>query len=92
MGGHPQTVYVYGEADSGKAKRIRRSSRMRIAPCDMSGKLLGDWIEAHAEIFSDEEAEHGVRLLTQRCFWKRLFDLFSRFKRRGHGVFAIDPA
>lgn len=44
--GAPQKLYVYSEADSGKAKRIRRNSRVRIAPCDMRGKLLGDWIEA----------------------------------------------
>jgi len=92
VGGHPQTLYVYSEADSGKAKRIRRNSRVRIAPCNMRGKLLGDWIEARAEIVTGEEAEHGVRLVTEKYFWKRLFDLFSRFKRRGHVVFAIHPA
>lgn len=91
--GHPQTLYVYSEADSGKAKRIRRNSRVRIAPCDMSGGLLGDWIEARAEIVTGEEAGHGIRLLNAKYApWKKLFDLFSWLKRRGHVVFAINPA
>jgi PPOX class probable F420-dependent enzyme len=90
--GTPQKLYVYSEADSGKAKRIRRNSRVRIAPCDMRGKLLGDWIEARAEIVADEEAGRGMRLLNGKYVpWKQLLDFFSKFKRRGRVVFAIHP-
>jgi uncharacterized protein len=90
--GTPQKLYVYSEADSGKAKRIRHNSRVRIAPCDMRGKLLGDWIEARAEIVADEEAERGMRLLNAKYApWKQLLDFFSKFKRRGRVVFAIHP-
>jgi hypothetical protein len=91
--GHPQTLYVYSEAESGKAKRIRRNSRVRIAPCDMRGKLLGDWMEARAEIVTGEEAGRGMRLLNKKYTpWKQLLDFFSKFKRRGRVVFAIHPA
>jgi len=93
VNGAPQTLYVYSEADSGKAKRIRRNSQVRIAPCDMRGKLLGDWVQARAEIVTGEEAGRGIRLLNAKYApWKWLLDLFSRFKRRGHVVFAIHPA
>ena len=92
LNGAPQTLYVYSEADSGKAKRIRRNSRVRIAPCDMRGKLLDDWIEARAEIVADEEAGRGMRLLNGKYApWKQLLDFFSKFKRRGRVVFAIRP-
>jgi PPOX class probable F420-dependent enzyme len=92
VSGPPKALYVYSEADSGKVKRIRRNSRIRIAPCDMRGKLLGDWIEARAEIVTGEEAGRGMRLLNAKYApWKKLFDLFSRLKRRGHVVFAIHP-
>jgi len=91
-GGPPKALYVYSEADSGKAKRIRRNSRIRIAPCDMRGKLLGDWIEARAEIVTGEEAGRGMRLLNAKYApWKQLLDFFSKFKRRGRVVFAIHP-
>jgi PPOX class probable F420-dependent enzyme len=93
VSGVPQKLYVYSEANSGKAKRIRRNSRVRIAPCDMRGKLLGDWIEARAEIVADDEEGHGMRLLNAKYTpWKQLLDFFSRFNRRGRVVFAIHPA
>jgi PPOX class probable F420-dependent enzyme len=93
VSGTPQSLYVYSEEDSGKAKRIRRNSQVRIAACDVRGKLLSDWIEARAEIVTGEEAGRGMRLINAKYApWKKLLDLFSRFKRRGHVVFAIHPA
>ena len=92
ISGTPQKLYVYSEVDSGKAKRIRRDSQVRIAACDMRGKLLSDWIEARAEIVADEEAGRGMRLLNGKYTpWKQLLDFFSKFKRRGRVVFAIHP-
>ncbi|HWX43484.1 MAG TPA: PPOX class F420-dependent oxidoreductase, partial [Blastocatellia bacterium] len=41
-------VYVYSLANAGKVKRIRRTSMVRIAPCDMRGTLKGDWIAGTA--------------------------------------------
>src|ERR1700722_3413633 len=87
-----KTLYIYSTADSGKAKRIRRNSRVRIAPCDMRGHLLGDWIEARGEIVAGEEARRGMRLInTKYKPWKQLLDFFSRFSRRGRVVFAVHP-
>jgi uncharacterized protein len=86
----PKTLYIYSTADSGKAKRIRRNSRVRIAACDMRGHLLGDWIEARGEIVAGEEAQRGMRLLnTKYKPWKQLLDFFSKFSRRGRVVFAV---
>ena len=42
--GVPEKLYVYSTADSGKAKRIRNNPRVRVAPCDVRGKLFGEWI------------------------------------------------
>jgi uncharacterized protein len=90
--GAPQKLYVYSEADSGKAKRIRNNPRVRVAPCDVRGKLRGDWAEARAEIVTGTEAEYGLRLLNRKYFpWKQLLAFFSRFSRRGRVVFAIHP-
>ena len=92
VSGPPQKLYAYSEGDSGKAKRIRRNSRVRIAPCDMRGKVVGDWIDARAEIVKDEEAGYGERLLNAKYKpWKQLFDFFAKFKRREGVIFAIDP-
>jgi PPOX class probable F420-dependent enzyme len=90
--GPPHKLYVYSVAGSGKAKRIRRNSRVRIAPCNVRGRLLGKWVEARAEIIAGEEAAYGVRLLNEKYKpWKQLLDFFGRFGRREHVIFAIYP-
>jgi hypothetical protein len=59
----------------------------------MRGNLLGDWIEACAEIVAGEEARRGMRLLnTKYKPWKQLLDFFSKFNRRGRVVFAVRSA
>ena len=91
--GPPERLYVYSTADSGKAKRIRNTPRVRVAPCDVRGKLLGDWIDAVAAIVSGEEAEHGMKLLNKKYFpWKQMLDFFSFFSRNKRVVFLIRPA
>ena len=39
-------LYVYTLANAGKVKRIRRHSRVRLAPCKMRGTVIGPWVEA----------------------------------------------
>jgi hypothetical protein len=59
----------------------------------MSGKVLGEWVEASAEIISGEEAVRGMQLLNKKYFpWKQLLALFASLSRRERIVFAIRPA
>jgi PPOX class probable F420-dependent enzyme len=91
--GTPEKLYVYSTANSGKAKRIRNNPRVRVAPCDMRGKLLGEWIDARAEIVTREEVEHGMKLLNKKYFpWRHLLGFFSLFSRHERIVFLIRPA
>ena len=86
-------LFVYTIGVSGKVKRIRNNPRVRVAPCTASGKLLGDWVEARAEIAAGEEAARGMGLLNKKYFpWKQLLGLFALFSRRERIVFAIRPA
>jgi PPOX class probable F420-dependent enzyme len=89
----PTKLYVYSTADSGKAKRIRNKPLVRIASCDMRGRLLGDWMEGRAEIMAGDEAQRGMQLLNKKYFpWKQLLDFVVIFSRKGRVVFAIYPA
>jgi uncharacterized protein len=45
--------YLFSAGDAGKVKRIRATSRVRLAACDVRGEVRGPWIEAHARIVSD---------------------------------------
>src|SRR6266478_1595051 len=47
-------IYAYTIGVSGKVKRVRNNPRVKIAPCDARGKVLGEWVEFLAEISSPE--------------------------------------
>jgi len=86
-------IYAYTIGVSGKVKRVRNNPRVKIAPCNMSGKVLGEWVEARAEIISGEEAVRGMQLLNKKYFpWKQLLAIFAFFSRRERIVFAIRTA
>jgi uncharacterized protein len=87
------TLYVYTIGNTGKVKRIRNNPRVRIAPCDMRGRVLGDWIEARAEILPSERAARGIQLLNRKYFpLKQILGFFALFSRRERIVFGIRPA
>jgi uncharacterized protein len=86
-------LYAYSTGDSGKVKRIRNNGRARIAPCDLRGNLLGEWVDARAEIVTGAEAEYADRRLDKKYFpWKQLLNFFASFRRRGRVGFVIRPA
>lgn len=86
------SLFVYTVGNTGKVKRVRNNARVRVAPCDRRGKLLGEWIEARAEVVTGETAARGLKLLTQKYFLKRLFDLFAVFRKTERAVILIRPA
>lgn len=88
-----QRLYVYTTADSGKAKRIRHSGVVKIAPCDVRGNVSGQWIDAHAEIVSGQEIVHGMRLINHKYRpWKQILDLSALlFRRHERIMLAIRP-
>jgi uncharacterized protein len=46
-------LYVFTGGDAGKVKRLRLSSRARVAPCDARGRVTGAWLEATARLVDD---------------------------------------
>jgi len=74
------TYYAFSEGNAGKVKRLRNSSRARVAPCDMRGKLLGEWIDARAVVVgSRPESDAAYRALRAKYGWQMsLLDFFSR--------------
>jgi PPOX class probable F420-dependent enzyme len=86
-------LFVYTVGVSGKVKRIRNNGRVRIAPCNVRGRVLGEWVDARAEIVTGEEAARGMQLLNNKYVpWKQLLDFFASFRPRERTVFVIRPA
>ena len=84
-------LLLYTLADSGKVKRIRNNPRVRIAPSDLRGKPLGDWIEATARFLQGGEADTANRLLNQKYWLKRLFDWTSKLRKQPRVYLAARP-
>ncbi len=83
-------LYAYSVAETGKVKRIRNNPRVRIAPCDMRGKLRGAWVVASARLLDGEEARRANDLLNQKYGWqKHTLDFFAHFRPRPRFYIAI---
>lgn len=86
-------LYVYTTADSGKAKRLRRTPAVRLAPCDARGRVTGAWVDAEARI--DAGAfDAGMALLNKKYWpWKQILDLSVRlFPRHQRIMIVIERA
>ena len=77
-------LYVFTAGDSGKVKRLRQSSRARIAPCDARGGLRGTWQDATARLITDPASIERARAAFRTKYgWQiRMLDLFSRLTGR----------
>lgn len=93
---HDGTLYVFSEARAGKVKRIRANGRVRLAPCDIRGKLKGDWVDGTARIVKDQtEIDAMYPAFTRKYGWQmRLGNVFSRLSGRYHkrAILAISLA
>lgn len=59
--------YVWTQADSGKAKRIRRDGNIRVVPSTASGEPRGAWIAAQATTNASPQAiEHVYGLMRKK--------------------------
>lgn len=69
-------LYVRSERSAGKIKRLRRDSRMLLAPCTVRGQPLGAPFEASARVLDRDEEPVGERALARRYGLGR--ELFER--------------
>jgi PPOX class probable F420-dependent enzyme len=84
------TLYAFTLAGSGKVKRIRRSARARIAPCDFRGNPRGTWLSAQARLVeAEDEIRLAHRLLDRKYFPKRLSNLWRKLFPKPRAVIAI---
>jgi PPOX class probable F420-dependent enzyme len=89
-------LYVFSEAKAGKMKRLRNDSRVRIAPCNVRGRVHGAWCEGHAHHVEapDRTAKAYEALLAKYGWQMRLTNFVSRLTGRieGRAVIEIDIA
>ncbi len=73
-------LVVFSEGKAFKVKRIRNNGKVRIAACDVRGKLLGGWHEGTARVVDGDPSfdQRAYRALREKYGWKmRTLDFFS---------------
>lgn len=83
-----ESLFVITDATSGKAKRLRNSSDVRLAPCDMRGRLTGDSVDGTA-VLLDEAGTKRVRGLIGKRYGL-LYKVMGLFEKvRGRSINSV---
>jgi PPOX class probable F420-dependent enzyme len=83
-------LYVFTTPDSGKVKRLRNSSRARIASCDVRGNVKGEWRDVTARLFDDADlVARAHKALRSKYGWQMAMTDFGatiagRIKKRAY--------
>jgi uncharacterized protein len=77
------TIFVHTDDRTGKAKRIRRNSKVRIAPSHFRGKPKADYVSGHAEIETSRETvkKYHSQIYKKYGVQGSIVKLFQRFSR-----------
>lgn len=77
-------LYLFTAGESGKVKRLRHSSRARVAASDMRGRVHGEWWDVGARVVTEPRViERAHAALRAKYGWQVwLGDLFSRLTGR----------
>jgi PPOX class probable F420-dependent enzyme len=76
-------LVVHTARSSGKAKRLRNSSRVLLAPCDMRGRVTGEVVEGTARLQDEAETAVTFSLIRQRYGLQARFLLWWNGRRAG---------
>jgi PPOX class probable F420-dependent enzyme len=77
-------IVVFTDGTSYKMKRLRHTTRVRVAACDVRGKLRGEWLEGRCEIVEEAKRAEQIyaALLEKYGFQMRLVNFFSTLSGR----------
>jgi PPOX class probable F420-dependent enzyme len=74
-------LLVITEKDAWKVKRIRNTSRVTLAPCDMKGNVKGEAVEAVATILDPSQTEKVYQAIGKRYgIVGKVFNIFSKLR------------
>jgi uncharacterized protein len=83
-------LYVVTDGTSAKVKRIRATKRVRVAACNVRGRVSGTWFDGTGRVVGDQAlAQRAHDALQRKYGWQvRLLDagstLFGRIGRRAY--------
>ena len=71
-------LYVMTRNDTGKYKRIRNSSRVKVAPCTMRGRITGPEFDGTARVLPAEPWGQAREALHRKYWMTRVSFLWSK--------------
>jgi uncharacterized protein len=95
-----ESLIVWTQADSGKVKRLRHTTRVTVAPCDIRGRVQGPAVEGAAEFVARAEWPQALAAL-RRAYGLRFQlgyvsgRLWTRLTKPGterHAIIRVHPA
>jgi PPOX class probable F420-dependent enzyme len=89
-----EKLFIWTEATSGKAKRVRNNGKVNIAPSRGDGAPLGDWIAASASRDDSPDTQKHVRALMIKKYGLvfHLFGLLGRLRKANYTTLKVTPA
>jgi len=83
------TIYVVTKEKTGKVKRIKNNSEVKIAPCDYKGTLKGMWVSGRAHIVDSLEKNDILKLRNKKYGFKAIIANLISFNKGSYVVIAI---
>jgi PPOX class probable F420-dependent enzyme len=92
----PQRLWIYTNVNSWKVKRVNANGRARVAACNATGKLKGEFRNATARMVApgDADWQRGWDALHAKYWMLGVGLFFARFTGRyaQRGLMAVDLA
>jgi PPOX class probable F420-dependent enzyme len=80
------------EETSAKVKRIRRNPAVKIAPCNMRGDLIGEFIPGSARFLSPEETALAKKTYAKKYgIMGRIFESLGNSRKSARVFLAVKP-
>jgi PPOX class probable F420-dependent enzyme len=72
-------IVVFSEGEAYKVKRVRKNPKVRVAECDVRGKVLGPWQDAQCAIVEDPSREAAAYAALRKKYGiqMKVLDFFS---------------
>ncbi|MCP4142334.1 MAG: PPOX class F420-dependent oxidoreductase [Chloroflexi bacterium] len=84
--------YVWTEAESWKAKRIRNNGAVKITPSTASGEAVGEWVDAHATTDASSKALTHITNLMEKKYGLAFagFRMMGKFRKANYTQIKIE--
>ncbi len=75
-------IFVVTRDQTGKVKRLKNNTQVKIATCSIKGEIKGKWVSGVAEILDDEKTKDAIKRRDKKYGF---FSKMARFLTKSKG-------